>query len=78
MAPALGVLSLGLARDLVAEGRPAANIWVHPEVDLETQYAEAAAGQPPGQCAKNSGETLFFGLFPLVGAVNQRIQSFGL
>ena len=48
MAPALGVLSLGLARDLVAEGRPAANIWVHPEVDLETQYIEAAAGRLAG------------------------------
>lgn len=47
MAPALGVAYLGLARDLRAEGHPASNYWILPDTDLETDYADAAAGRLP-------------------------------
>ncbi len=47
MAPALGVAYLGLRQDLRAEGHPACNYWVHPELDLERAYAQAARGELP-------------------------------
>ena len=45
MSPALGVVFLGIRRDLRAEGVPATNFWVHPGYDQEPQYAEARAGR---------------------------------
>lgn len=47
MAPAMGVVYLGLSTDLRAAGHPAANVWIHPELDAERQYAEAARGKLP-------------------------------
>lgn len=45
MAQALGVVSLGVRRDLRAAGVPKTNFWVHPSYDLESIYAEARAGR---------------------------------
>ncbi len=45
MAPALGVVYLGLKRDLRAAGVPNTNFWVHPSYDQEPIYAEARAGR---------------------------------
>jgi phytoene dehydrogenase-like protein len=44
MAPALGVVYVGLRRDLRAEGHPRTNYWVHPGYDSESQYAAARGG----------------------------------
>lgn len=49
MAPAIGVAYLGLRGDLRAAGHPARNAWVLPSVDLESEYAQAAAGRLPEQ-----------------------------
>ncbi|MGQ0552659.1 MAG: phytoene desaturase family protein [Planctomycetota bacterium] len=51
MAPALAVLSLGVARDLRAEGQPRANLWIAPSWEAETEYAAAAAGRFPERAA---------------------------
>jgi phytoene dehydrogenase-like protein len=45
MAPALGVLYLGIRRDLRAEGMPNTNFWIHPTYDPEPLYAEARGGR---------------------------------
>jgi phytoene dehydrogenase-like protein len=45
MAPALGVVHLGLARDFRREGVPRTNFFVHPSCDQESVYAEARAGR---------------------------------
>ena len=45
MAPALGVVYLGVRRDLRAEGLPNTNFWIHPTYDLEPLYAEARKGR---------------------------------
>jgi phytoene dehydrogenase-like protein len=45
MAPAIGVVYLGVRRDLRAEGVPNSNFWVHPSYDLEPLYAEARRGR---------------------------------
>jgi all-trans-retinol 13,14-reductase len=45
MAPALGVVYLGVRRDLRVAGVPATNFWVHPGYDAEAAYAEARAGR---------------------------------
>jgi all-trans-retinol 13,14-reductase len=47
MAPALGVVYVGLRRDLRAEGYPATNYWVHSSYDSEAPYASAANGVLP-------------------------------
>lgn len=47
MAPALGVVYLGIRRDLRAEGLPNTNFWIHPSYDLEPLYAEAREGRFP-------------------------------
>ncbi len=45
MAPAIGVVYLGVRRDLRAEGVPNTNFWVHTSNDLEPLYAEARQGR---------------------------------
>ncbi|MFY9271118.1 MAG: NAD(P)/FAD-dependent oxidoreductase [Candidatus Manganitrophaceae bacterium] len=45
MAPPLGIIFLGIRRDLKAEGVPNTNFWVHPSYDQEPVYAEARAGR---------------------------------
>ena len=45
MAPALGVVYLGVRRDLRTEGLPNTNFWIHPSYDLEPLYAEAREGR---------------------------------
>lgn len=45
MAPALGVVFLGLRRDLRAAGVPATNFWIHPSYDQEAVYVAARAGR---------------------------------
>jgi phytoene dehydrogenase-like protein len=45
MAPPLAVLYLGLKRDLVDEGHPRANYWVHADDDIEAQYRAAEEGR---------------------------------
>jgi phytoene dehydrogenase-like protein len=45
MAPALGVVYLGVRRDLRAAGVPNTNFWIHPTYDQEPVYAEARAGR---------------------------------
>ncbi|MEW6681357.1 MAG: NAD(P)/FAD-dependent oxidoreductase [Nitrospirota bacterium] len=45
MAPALGVVYLGVKRDLRAAGVPNTNFWVHPSYDQEPVYADARAGR---------------------------------
>ena len=45
MAPALGVVYLGVRRDLRVEGVPNTNFWIHPTYDLEPLYAEARGGR---------------------------------
>jgi phytoene dehydrogenase-like protein len=47
MAPAMGVVYLGLSMDLRAAGHPAANYWIHPERDAERQHEQAARGELP-------------------------------
>jgi phytoene dehydrogenase-like protein len=44
MAPALGVVYLGVRRDFRAEGVPNTNFWIHPSYDQEQVYAEARLG----------------------------------
>jgi all-trans-retinol 13,14-reductase len=45
MAPALGVVYVGLRRDLRAEGHPRTNYWIHPSYDSEPQYAAVRRGE---------------------------------
>jgi phytoene dehydrogenase-like protein len=45
MSPALGVVFLGVSRDLRAERIPNTNFWVHPSYDQEPVYGEARAGR---------------------------------
>jgi phytoene dehydrogenase-like protein len=45
MAPALGVVYLGVKRDLRAAGVPNTNFWIHPSYDQEPLYADARAGR---------------------------------
>lgn len=45
MAPALGVVYLGVTRDLRADGVPNTNFWIHPSYDQEPIYAEARSGR---------------------------------
>lgn len=45
MAPALGVVYLGVKRDLRAAGVPDTNFWIHPSYDQEPVYADARAGR---------------------------------
>jgi all-trans-retinol 13,14-reductase len=45
MAPALGVVYLGIRRDLRGQGVPDTNFWIHPTYDLEPLYAEARGGR---------------------------------
>ena len=45
MSPALGVVFLGIRRDLRAEGVPATNFWIHPGYDQEPLYSAARAGR---------------------------------
>ncbi len=45
MSPALGVLYLGVRRDLRAEGHPNTNYWIHPSYDAELPYAAVARGE---------------------------------
>ena len=45
MSPALGVVFLGIRRDLRVEGVPNTNFWVHPSYDQEPVYADARAGR---------------------------------
>jgi phytoene desaturase len=45
MAPALGVVYLGVRRNLQASGVPNTNFWVHPSYDQEPVYADARAGR---------------------------------
>jgi phytoene dehydrogenase-like protein len=45
MAPALGVVYLGVKRDLRAAGVPNTNFWIHPSYDQEPVYADARAGR---------------------------------
>lgn len=47
MAPAMGVVYLGVATDLHAAGHPAANYWIQPELDIERQYEQAAHAEMP-------------------------------
>lgn len=47
MSPALGMLYLGLRRDLVGEGHRRINYWIHPSYDQERPYAEVRAGRFP-------------------------------
>ena len=47
MAAPLGVAYVGLRGDLRAAGQPPRNAWVLPELDLEAEYAQAAAGRMP-------------------------------
>lgn len=47
MAPALGVVYLGLRRDLKAEGWPNANVWIYPSFDLSGPYREVRDGRIP-------------------------------
>ena len=47
MAPALGMLYLGYARDLRAERHPATNYWIYPSYDYESQYAAVRQGRFP-------------------------------
>jgi len=49
MAPALGVAYVGLRGDLRTAGHPARNAWVLPRLDLESEYAQAAAGRLPDE-----------------------------
>lgn len=51
MAPSMGVVYLGLSTDLALAGHPAANYWIHPDVDPEPQYAQAARGELPDKPA---------------------------
>jgi phytoene dehydrogenase-like protein len=45
MAPAIGVVYLGVRRDLRAEGVPNTNYWIHPSYDQEQMYADAREGR---------------------------------
>lgn len=47
MAPALGVVYLGIRRDLRAEGHPNTNYWIHQSHDSEAAYAEVRRGAIP-------------------------------
>jgi all-trans-retinol 13,14-reductase len=49
MAPALGVVYLGLRRDLRAEGHPRTNYWVHGSYDSERPYAAVRRGELPDE-----------------------------
>lgn len=49
MSPALGMLYLGIDRDLRAEGFPRTNYWVYSSHDYEDQYAATAAGEFPSE-----------------------------
>jgi len=45
MSPALGIVYLGLRRDLRAEGHPRTNYWIHPDYDAERPYAAVRRGE---------------------------------
>lgn len=45
MSPALGIVFLGVKRDLRAEGTPNTNFFIHPSYDQEPQYAAAREGR---------------------------------
>lgn len=45
MSPALGMVFLGVRRDLRAEGIPNTNFFIHPSYNQEPQYAAARAGR---------------------------------
>jgi phytoene dehydrogenase-like protein len=47
MSPALGIVFLGVKRDLAAEGIPNTNFWVYPGRDIESGYQEVADGAMP-------------------------------
>jgi phytoene desaturase len=49
MSPALGVLYLGIRRDLKAEDHPRTNYLINPGYDCEPGYAAAARGEFPEQ-----------------------------
>jgi len=49
MAPALGVVYLGIQRDLRREGWPNANLWLYPSLDLQGPYRDAAEGRIPSE-----------------------------
>lgn len=49
MSPALGVVYLGVRRDLRAEGHPSTNYWIHPSYDAELPYAAVARGEFPDE-----------------------------
>ncbi len=49
MAPALGILYLGINRDLKAEHHPRTNYLINPGYDCEPGYAAAARGEFPQQ-----------------------------
>ena len=49
MSPALGVVYLGVRRDLKAEGHPHTNYLINPGYDCEHTYAAAARGEFPEQ-----------------------------
>ena len=49
MSPALGMVYLGLNRDLVAEGHPRTNYWIYPSYESETGYAATMRGEFPDE-----------------------------
>ena len=51
MAAPLGVAYVGLRGDLRAAGQPPRNAWVLPDLDLEAEYVQAAAGRLPDRPA---------------------------
>jgi phytoene dehydrogenase-like protein len=49
MAPALGVVYLGIRRDLRAENHPRTNYWVYPDYDIDGLYECVARGEFPAK-----------------------------
>ena len=47
MSPALGVVYLGLKRDLAAEGHPRTNYWIYPGYDYDPIYRDVREGRFP-------------------------------
>ena len=47
MAQALGIVYLGLRRDLLAEGHPRTNYWVYPRYNMDPEYDAVRAGAMP-------------------------------
>ena len=56
MAPSLGVVFLGINRNLWADRTANSNFWIHPSYDQEAVYAEARAGRfhPEPSCFLSS------------------------